>query len=322
MALSWKSLSWKSLAGKSLAGPALSVIVLPFLLGGVRADTPANSFPTIPEASWTGLRFIILPQSRAVQHYGYQEMYRDTDKEFVPLPYDEFAGRIVKVIGIEQGHGPNRETLDEADLQLEDDKKTIHADIDGGCMDDAAPVSDLETARTLYRGRVLWLASDHISVYDAAKDLSDSPAALALHEAFGRVKIKQYSPVRVLDVVPGWYASAPVRFIVRDEAATVGYVDVHMSDTNVPKDLQAVSRFRDVFLEADPRAAYPWPAKVWTAVENKEVLVGMTAPQVQMSWGAPKAIRRASGDQTEQWAYAPSFTLTLKNGILTGIAKQ
>ena len=315
--LSW-NLSW-NLSWKSLACTVLSAAVL----GGVGADPSADPFPTIAEANWTGVRFILLPQSRAVQHYGYQEMYRDTDKEFVPLPYDEFAGRVVRVVGIEQGHGPNGETLDEADLQLEDDKKTIHGDIDGGCMDDAAPLSDLETARTLYRGRVLWLASDHLSTYDPAKDVSDSPAALARHEAFQQIKIKQYSPVRVLDVVPGWYASAPVRFIVRDEATKVsGYVDVHMSDTNVPKDLQAVSRFRDEFLEADPRAAYPWPAKVWAAIENKEVFDGMTAPQVQMSWGAPKAIRRANGDQTEQWAYASSYTLTLKNGVLTAIAKQ
>jgi hypothetical protein len=308
---------------KPLAGAALGAAVLASALGGARADTTAGPFPTIAESNWTGMRFIILPQSRAVQHYGYQEMYRDSDKEFVPLPYAEFAGRIVRVTGIAQGHGPNGETLDEADLQLEDDKKTIHGDIDHGCMEDAAPVSDLDTARTLYRGKTLWLASDHVSTYDPAKDLSDSPAALALHEAFGQVKLKQYSPVRVLDVVPGWYASAPVRFIVQDEATgAAGYVDVHMSDTNVPKNLQAVSRFRDVFLENDPRIAYPWPAKIWTAIENKEVLVGMTATQVQMSWGVPKIIRRTNGEQAEQWAYAANYTLTLKNGVLTAITKQ
>lgn len=318
---------------KSIAYAALSAAALVSLLGGAQADTAtANPFPTVAESNWTGLRLMILPQSRAVQHYGYQEMYRDTDKEFVPLPYGEFAGRIVQVARVEQGHGPNGETLDEADLQLEDDKKTIHGDIDGGCMDDVAPVSDLETARSLYRGKTLWLVSDHLSTYDAAKDVSDSPAALALHSAFQQVKIKQYSPVRVLDVVPGWYASAPVRFIVQDEASKApgyqasgyqasGYVDVHMSDTNVPKPLQAVSRFRDVFLESDPRAAYPWPAKVWAAIESKEVFDGMTAAQVQMSWGVPKAIRQGSGGQTEQWVYGVNYRLTLQNGILTSIGK-
>ncbi len=308
---------------KPLICTLIGCATLVSFVAGAWADATADPFPTIAESHWTGQRFILLPQSRAVQHYGYQELYRDTDKEFVPLPYAEFAGRIVRVTGIAQGHGPNGETLDEADLQLEDNQKTIHADIDHGCMEDAAPVSDLDTARTLYRGRTLWLASDHVSTYDAAKDLSDSPAALALHEAFGQVKIKQYSPLRVLDVVPGWYASAPVRFIVQDAATgATGYVDVHMSDTNVPKDLQAVSRFRDVFLENDPRIAYPWPAKIWTAIENKEVLVGMTAPQVQMSWGVPKNIRRTNGEQAEQWAYAANYTLTLKNGVLTAITKQ
>ncbi len=298
-------------------------LLLPLAAPAAAPPAATAAFPTVPETNWVGLRLMILPQSRAVQHYGYQEMYRDTDKEFIPLPYAEFAGRIVRVMRIEQGHGPNGETLDEADLQLEDDKKTIHADIDGGSIDDAAPVDELEAARKRYVGKTLWLASDHLDTYNAAKDVSDSPAALRRHEAFQQIKIKQYSPVRVMEVVPGWYASAPVRFVVQEEGGgnATGYVDVHMSDTNIPRELQALSRFEDVFLASDPRTASAWPAKVWTAIENKEVFVGMTAPQVRMSWGRPKAVRRADGDQAEQWTYGANYVLTLKNGVLTGIAR-
>lgn len=302
--------------------PSVLLAALFASLPAVQGAAASDLFPTIPESNWAGLRLIILPQSRAVQHYGYQELYRDTDKEFVPLPYAEFAGRIVRVVKIEQGHGPNGETLDEANLQLEDDKKTIHGDMDGGCMNDVAPVSDLETARKLYLGKTLWLASDHLSSYDAQKDVSDSPASSTLQETFRQIKVKQYSPVKVVDIVPGWYASAPDRFIVQEEATKVsGYVDVHMSNTNVPKDLQAVSRFETIFLESDPRKTLLWPAKVWTAIENKEVFVGMTASQVRMSWGAPKTVSVLELKQTEQWAYMPNFSLTLKNGILTNIGR-
>ena len=315
------SLSRNASVRAGLFSALLAALFAPQMAG--RAAASSDLFPTVPESKWVGMRLIILPQSRAVQHYGYQELYRNSDQEFAALPYAEFAGRIVRVTGIEQGHGPNGENLDEADLQVEDDKKTIHGDVDGGCMDDVAPFADIETARKLYVGKTLWLASDHLDSYDPQKDVSDAPDASVRQGAFQHIKVPQYSPVRVLDVVPGWYASAPVRFVVQEELAEAsGYVDVHMSDTNVPKDLQALRRFETVFLESDPRKNSLWPAKVWTAIENKEVFVGMTAPQVRMSWGAPKSIHASPAPaHTEQWVYDSSYLLTLADGAVTKIAK-
>ena len=286
----------------------------------------ASAFPTVPESNWVGLRFIILPQSKAVQHYGYQELYEDTDKDFAPLPYDEYAGKIFRVVGIGRVNGPDAGTLEEADLQLEGDKKIIHGDIDHGCMTDVAPAADLETARKLYLGKTLWLASDHLNTYDAQKDTSDLPTSPAWHQAFQEIPVKQYSPVKVLDIVPGWYASSPVRFIVQAELesqAAQGYVDVHMSNTNVPKSLQAVNRFETTFLESDPRKTYAWSPEIWTALENKKVLLGMTSQQVRMSWGEPTAIHKVSGQtNAEQWVYDPTFILTLKDGILDTVTPQ
>ena len=294
------------------------VAALSALLPAASGDVLRPLFPTVSESDWVGLRLVILPQSRAVQHYGYQELYRDTDKDFAPLPYAAYAGRIARVTRIEQGHGPNGDTLDEAELRFEDTKEVVHGDIDHGYMNDVAPASDLENAKKQYAGRMLWLASDHLSAYDAEKDVSDAPVS----PAFQRVKIKQYSPVRVLDVVPGWYARAPVRFIVQGQAlGEKGYVDVHMSDTNVPPDLQGKSRFGDVFLETDPRKTVAWPAKVWAAIEARQVYAGMTAQQVRFSWGAPKTIRAVSSAE-QQWSYAPGYRLTLENNVLSSIVKQ
>lgn len=308
---------------------AIGSVALAALLPAVWGDAPGLLFPTVPESGWIGMRLVVLPQSRAVQHYGYQELYRDTDKnlaprtdkDFAPLPYAPYAGRVACIVRIEQGHGPNGEALDEADLRFEDTKEIVHGDIDHGCMNDVAPASDLENAKKQYVGRTLWLASDHLSTYEADKDVSDAPDSPALQQAFKRVKIKQYSPVRVLEVVPGWYARAPVRFVVQVEATKeTGYIDVHMSDTNVPSDLQAKSRFEDVFLEANPRKVYLWPAKVWAAIEDRQVYAGMTAQQVRFSWGTPKSVRAISLAE-QQWTYAPGYRLALKDGILVAILK-
>ena len=286
-----------------------------------------GKFPTVPESNWVGLRFMILPQSKAVQHYGYQQLYRDSDdKDFAPLPYADFAGRVFRVAGIGHADGPDGKDLDEADLQLEGDKKMIHGDIDHGCMTDVAPVSDLETARKLYLGTTLWLASDHLSTYDAQKDTSDLPSSPRWHQAFHEIPVKQYSPVKVLDIVPGWYAASPVRFWVQTEPGSdgaQGYVDVHMSNTNIPKSLQAMNRFEDTFLETDPRKTYPWPQSIWAALENKKVLLGMMSQQVRMSWGEPQEIRKMPGqNNAEQWVYAPDALLTLKNGVLDSVSSQ
>lgn len=317
---------------KRAACVALALVFSCAFLPAAKSDPYTDAFPTVPESSWAGMRFIILPQSKALQHYGYQELYQDANQEvgtgpgYAPLRYGDYAGRIVRVAGIGRGNLPGGDHVDEADLQLEGDKKIIHGDIDHGCMTDVAPAADLENARKLYLGKTLWLSHGYLSSYDPEKDVSDAPGSPGLHEAFQKVAVKQYSPVKVLDVVPGWYASAPVRFMVQEEngpEAGQGYVDVHMSDTNVPDDLKVIDRFQDTFSEVDPRTKYSWPPKVWTALENKQVFVGMTAPQVRLSWGAPKEVRHPAGESNaEQWVYDPAHILTLKEGILEDVSSQ
>lgn len=325
--------SQKRVSQKRAARAALAALFLASsctFLTAARGDPSTEAFPTVPESNWAGLRLIILPQSKALQHYGYQELYQDTNQNtaprYAPLRYEEYAGRIVRVVGIGRGNLPGGDHVDEADLQLEGDNKVIHGDIDHGCMMDVAPAADLDNARKLYLGKTLWLSSDHLSTYDPQKDTSDAAGSPALHEAFQKLSIKQYSPVKVLNIVPGWYASAPIRFVVQEEGGAKdvqGYVDVHMSDTNVPEDLRAIDRFQDTFSDTDPRTKYAWSPKVWTALENKQVFVGMTAQQVRMSWGAPKEVQKTAGESgAEQWAYDPAHILTLKEGILEDISSQ
>ncbi len=267
-------------------------------------ESYADAFPTIPESDWAGMRLMILPQPEPLQHFGYQELYRDTDKAYTPLRCGDYAGRIVRVRGIGHGRAANGEVFDEAELQLEDTKQIIHGDIDQGCMNDVGPVPDLEAARKRYLGRILWYSDDTLKNGDRT------------------LKIKQYLPVRVTRIDPGWYAPVPIRFIVQTKDGRQGYVDVHMSDTNVPARLQSRSRFEDTFLETDPRKTYAWSPKVWRAIENREVFVGMTAQQVRMSWGDPKETDTlSSAGNLQKWVYEGRHLLTLKNGRLITIRR-
>ena len=278
-------------------GTTLLLTALVFSYPAARGEFYADAFPTVPESDWVGLRLMVLPQSKSLQHFGYQELYQDADKAYTPLRYDDYAGRIVRVRGIGHGRAANGEVFDEADLQLEDTKEIIHGDLEQGCMNDVGPASDLEEARKLYLGKTLWYSDDSLKNGDR------------------KIKVKQYLPVKVLEIVPGWYAPVPVRFIVQTKTGQRGYVDVHMSDTNVPASLQSRSRFEDTFLETDPRKTYAWSPIVWSAIENKEVFIGMTAQQVRMSWGDPKEIVTLSSiDHQEKWLYDRRYILFLKNG--------
>jgi hypothetical protein len=283
---------------------ALILTALVVSLPAARGEPYADAFPTIPESDWVGLRLMILPQSKSLQHFGYQELYQDADQAYTPLRYDDYAGRIVRVRGIGHGRAANGEVFDEADLQLEDTKKIIHGDLEQGCMNDVGPVSDLEKARKRYSARTLWYSDDTLKSGDR------------------KLKIKQYLPVKVLEIVPGWYAPVPIRFIVQTKDGRRGYVDVHMSDTNVPASLQTRSRFEDTFLETDPRKTYAWTPKVWAAIESREVFVGMTAQQVRMSWGEPKETDTLSrAGRLEKWVYERGRILTLKDDRLITIRR-
>jgi Phosphoglycerate kinase len=69
------------------------------------------------------------------------------------------------------------------------------------------------------------------------------------------------------------------------------------------------------FLGEDPRKSRKWPAHIWNLIENSQIIPGMTAEEVKMSWGEPDKITpTATG---ESWLYTAG-TLTFKKGTLTG----
>ena len=63
-------------------------------------------------------------------------------------------------------------------------------------------------------------------------------------------------------------------------------------------------------------------AEIAKAIEEKRVVIGMTAAQCRAAWGTPTAVNRTvtSSGQNEQWVYRTTDRyLYLDNGILTTV---
>jgi hypothetical protein len=287
----------------------------------VKTDTPKNDiFRFRPLSEWVGERLIFLPQPKSCQESGYSWLWLDS-----PLPYNKYVGRIAKVISViryEDGQ-KSYEKGWQIEFEMEDDKSKLLAKGDDRYSEslsnymDITPVADIDNARSKWLGKTLWHKTKSINTYD--EKTGDC----------GSIEIKQYCPVKIIDIVAGWYCEKPIRFILRTPSGKVGYEDVDVIDLfetnpnpyyNVVSDL-SVNRFRDIFLTQDPRVKHKWSTRIWSAIENAKVFVGMTQDQAAMSWGYPSDTNKTiTGNSTyTQWVYKSGSYLYFENGILTSI---
>lgn len=273
-----------------------------------QADAASKGdFPFRPVEKWVGEKFIFLPKPKSLQEYGYQSFvgfFKDSEVPYGRPTYVECVGRIGTII---------KATVEEITIKMDDDGRIYKARVLFGSVDGIAPLADIDNARVKYLGKTLWHIGGGILTYNhkTAK--------------FGTVDFKQFSPVKVVDIVLGWDSDRPVRFILKAPSGEEGFRDVTLSGTNVfsisgdkPGDKQ---RFSDYFLTEDPRKTHRWPEEVWAVIEKGEVFVGMTAEQARMSLGEPKEINRTITGNilSEQWVYRTGSYLYFKNGMLTGI---
>jgi len=261
------------------------------------SETPRDAFTFRPISKWIGERFIFLPKPKSVQEYGYQS--------FDGTPsYRRYVGRIAKVVSVEE----NR-SLPKVYFKMEDTGEELSATVYTQSISGIGPLADIDSARARWLNTTLWYKGKELVFYNEQT------------ERFGSVKIKRYSPVKIVDIVAGWYEHAPIRFIVQSPSGDEGYVDINLSGTNVSDILRKYSKFEDDFFTEDPRKTFKWSEKIWSAIEDGKVFIGMTAQQAEMSWGKPKEINRTIVGSTnkEQWVYASGSYLYFDNGILSAI---
>mgnify|MGYP001597968970 CR=1 FL=1 len=263
----------------------------------ITAETPEvkEAFSFVPLSKWVGERFIFLPLPKELQRYGYQNFGVD---------YKNYVGRIAVVTSAdESGNSP------QLSIKMEDNEERIEAT--GVFSEDIyfygiGLLADIDSARSKWLNKTLWYKKDQLSLYDEANN------------KFENIKIKKCSPVKVVDIIAGWYNDTPVRFIVQSSSGDEGFVDLNLSGTNVTSILRQNNKFNEKFFTEDPRKTFQWSTKVWSAIERGKVFVGMTSEQAILSWGKPRDINRTNKGNIvhEKWVYASGSYLYFKNNVL------
>ena len=72
-------------------------------------------------------------------------------------------------------------------------------------------------------------------------------------------------------------------FWVQTSSGKEGFVDINLSGTNVSDILRDNSKFEDSVLTQDPKIMHEWSNRVWSAIEEGKVFIGMTDEQARMS---------------------------------------
>jgi len=273
------------------------------LKGEIEAEDP---FVFLPISSWVGERFVFLPMNASVREFGYSS-FKGGEGRYGRPEYDKYVGRIAKVVSVVD----RRFGTWNVEFEIKDDGRRLTATAYGGSIHNIALVADADNAGEKWLGKTLWYSGASIATYD-----EDT-------EKFGGIKVKKYSPVKVVGITLGWYNSSPVKFVLQTASGKIGFVDLNLSGTNVSEKLRGYNTFESYFAIQNPRTIYKWSDEVWAAIEEAEILIGMTSRQALMSWGKPRRINETttSGGKSEQWVYTNDRYLYFKNGVLTTIQK-
>jgi hypothetical protein len=265
---------------------------------GKRIPTPQQEykpFDYIPIENWVGHKFLILPSiSKKGEHLGFR------DSNGAHPSKAEIVGKICTVTKV------TGERFKEVTFKMDDSGEIYIANAYNDTINDIVLLADLENARSKWLGKTLWFVDTEIKTFDS--DTND----------YGSIAVKRNSPLKVVNIVAGWDSDAPIWFILQTLSGEEGFINIHVSDTNVSESFRDICRFEDYFLEEDPRKTYKWDEKIWSAIDKGEVFLGMTKQQVIMSWGKPERINRTviSSSTSEQWVYGRVY-LYFDNGILT-----
>lgn len=138
------------------------------------------------------------------------------------------------------------------------------------------------------------------------------------------IKNKRFVPAKVSNIVASSENSQPIRFVLTLPTGEQGYLDVALSQTNLNLSFYLYNTFESYFFEKDPHTLYSFPAEIWSAIDNRKVIVGMSKEQAGLVWGYPKTTKEtetAEGKSTF-WSYANGRHLLFSNGKVAVISED
>lgn len=249
-----------------------------------------------------GEKFIVMPKSKSVQRYGYQDIYRENSKSLTDhLSYNDGVGLVLSLAQIKGRNGVFQDSLG--------NKYT--STVSNGQFNDLAPMRDLKEAEELFLHKSLWVKDHSLNTYDERSGET------------GQIHNVRLTRVTVEEIAVGTEEQAPVRFILKTASGKIGYRDVNMSGSNLSYNYRQFYSFHNTFWTYNPKAKYKFSPQIWKLIANQEAKIGMTTQQVKLSLGEPDEVNYSeyrSGTQ-EQWMYGSDSHRSyyyFRNGRLTG----
>jgi hypothetical protein len=161
------------------------------------------------------------------------------------LPYDKYVGRVAKVTKVTASSMSVRGAW-VISIVMEDTGEELAAEAVNSKVEGIAPIRDIESAKSAYKNKTLWLKEQLIQKYEP-EQTQDSFIGLDSIPA----------PVEVVDIVPGVDNNSPVRVVLKVPSGALGYVDVSMSGTNADESLRSYNLFDKYFMTIPPTSNAP-----------------------------------------------------------------
>lgn len=238
---------------------------------------------------YIGQEFFVIPKSEQLQNYGYEMTREKTGYISGRIPYDELAGKTLRVVDVVYGGRTSYDRDYYLTLVNESENDTVY-----------------------------WKFSD--SEYDfpflvlGFKDKYEKThkGKTFLFKGVERDDISDFNTGKAVHLKPGdkWTFE---ELIIVPSSGAVAYVRYMCSNAKG----EHVAFYSDWFVEKTKmdKLARKYGQRLCNTALNDEIAIGMPKELVELAWGKPKSINSAS--YGEQWVYSKDYVY-FKNGKVTG----
>jgi len=172
---------------------------------------------------------------------------------------------------------------------------------DDAIVDHLASMRDLLAARSVFSGKTFWMKAGELPQTGETDKWHRAELSISGNLSLYRRGCR------------GSYDHAqPARIVLKNGAGSEGYFYLAMSGTNGG----VVADPESVLATTDPKVGHNWSPKVWAAIEDGDVFVGMTSEQAMLSCGKPRDVNNTIVRRTaeQQWVYGAHNYLYIEDG--------
>lgn len=287
----WVSLAVTSLLTIGSSAQSQSLLYKPAPEPKAVPQQSSNCNVTIPFAQFAGKKIVFLAKTVQFQRYGYQSWHFQGVS--YPSPsYQDLAGKIGTIVSIDMSKGEDAMFKDVV-VRMDDDGRLVTTQALHNTISEVIFLNDIDFVKSHYVGKMLWIKTRSVRT---TQDV----------EAYDGIKVRKFSGVKIVGVVPGTFQYDPLDFVIQTDGGQQALVPTAVSNTNVSSDMISsyqkvgteMCRFNKAFLTENPRTKYSWAEAIWRNIELERVVVGMTLEQVIMSKGEPRAFNETKTANT------------------------